>query len=175
MKPYYEHGGITIYHGDCREILPLVNAHVLVTDPPYGVGLRTKSSQWTAEVSTLYADDPAEVKALLSQALPLALGRVDRAVVFPGPSMLFTYPEPAAIGCVYAPNGSGRCSWGFQCMHPVLFYGKDPYLQDGRGGRPNSMEVGDAKQAAPGGQAGSPLPQALRLDDLGDREIEQGR
>ena len=22
IKPYYEHGGITIYHGDCREILP---------------------------------------------------------------------------------------------------------------------------------------------------------
>lgn len=21
MKPYYQHGGITIYHGDCREIL----------------------------------------------------------------------------------------------------------------------------------------------------------
>jgi hypothetical protein len=22
MKPYYEHAGITIYHGDCREVLP---------------------------------------------------------------------------------------------------------------------------------------------------------
>ena len=22
MKPYYEHNGITIYLGDCREILP---------------------------------------------------------------------------------------------------------------------------------------------------------
>lgn len=22
MKPYYEEDGITIYHGDCREILP---------------------------------------------------------------------------------------------------------------------------------------------------------
>ena len=24
MTPYYEHAGITIYHGDCREILPHV-------------------------------------------------------------------------------------------------------------------------------------------------------
>ena len=24
MKPYYEHAGITIYHGDCREVLPEV-------------------------------------------------------------------------------------------------------------------------------------------------------
>jgi hypothetical protein len=22
MTPYYQHAGITIYHGDCREILP---------------------------------------------------------------------------------------------------------------------------------------------------------
>ena len=35
MKPYYEHAGITIYHGDCREVLPFVTADVLVTDPPY--------------------------------------------------------------------------------------------------------------------------------------------
>ena len=39
MTPYYESGGITIYHGDCREILPTLEADVLVTDPPYGVGI----------------------------------------------------------------------------------------------------------------------------------------
>ena len=38
MKPYYERGGITIYHGDCREILPELEVDTLVTDPPYGVG-----------------------------------------------------------------------------------------------------------------------------------------
>jgi site-specific DNA-methyltransferase (adenine-specific) len=32
MKPYYEYGGITIYHGDCREILP-VAAGACITDP----------------------------------------------------------------------------------------------------------------------------------------------
>ena len=33
LTPYYEHGGITIYHGDCREILPHVRAESIVTDP----------------------------------------------------------------------------------------------------------------------------------------------
>lgn len=38
MKPYYEHAGITIYHGDCREILPTLDhgsAALVLTDPPY--------------------------------------------------------------------------------------------------------------------------------------------
>jgi len=38
MQPYYEESGITIYHGDCREILPFLRRpDVIVTDPPYGI------------------------------------------------------------------------------------------------------------------------------------------
>lgn len=34
MKPYYDHAGITIYHGDCREILPSVGfVNTVITDP----------------------------------------------------------------------------------------------------------------------------------------------
>ena len=37
-KPYYEQDGITIYLGDCREILPtLPKVDLVLTDPPYGV------------------------------------------------------------------------------------------------------------------------------------------
>jgi site-specific DNA-methyltransferase (adenine-specific) len=36
MTPYYEQDGITIYHGDCREILPrLSQVDHVITDPPY--------------------------------------------------------------------------------------------------------------------------------------------
>ena len=38
MTPYYEQDGITLYHGDCREILPqLGRFDLLLTDPPYGI------------------------------------------------------------------------------------------------------------------------------------------
>jgi site-specific DNA-methyltransferase (adenine-specific) len=36
MTPYYQHAGITIYHGDCREVLPQLNTVDFVfTSPPY--------------------------------------------------------------------------------------------------------------------------------------------
>ena len=36
MKPYYKQDGITIYHGDCREILPtLEKVDLVLTSPPY--------------------------------------------------------------------------------------------------------------------------------------------
>lgn len=38
MKPYYQDDACTIYHGDCREILPqLPKADLVLTDPPYGM------------------------------------------------------------------------------------------------------------------------------------------
>ena len=37
-EPYYESGGITIYHADCREVLPSLGlVELMLTDPPYGV------------------------------------------------------------------------------------------------------------------------------------------
>ena len=40
MKPYYQDDAVTIYHGDCRDILPhLPKVDLVLTDPPYGIGL----------------------------------------------------------------------------------------------------------------------------------------
>jgi DNA modification methylase len=47
MQPYYEHGGITIYHGDCLEVLSAVehSAVAVVMDPPYASGARTEAAK----------------------------------------------------------------------------------------------------------------------------------
>lgn len=38
IEPYFDDGRVTIYHGDCRELLPdmLLACGVVITDPPYG-------------------------------------------------------------------------------------------------------------------------------------------
>lgn len=40
---YYEENGITIYHGDCREVRPSLPSGVTITDPPYNVGYHYES------------------------------------------------------------------------------------------------------------------------------------
>ena len=45
MEPYYERDGITIYHGDCREILPELPAvDITFSSPPYNTISATKPS-----------------------------------------------------------------------------------------------------------------------------------
>ena len=150
MRPYYEQDGMTIYHGDCREVLPTMTADAFVTDPPYGLNMIGKGSstyQWRQGVresrvaAVCYQDDPDHVRALIGDVFPPLLTAIPRGIVFSGPRLLWAYPEPAAVGCVFTPNGAGRCAWGFQCMHPVLFYGQDPLAADGRGMRPNSIRT----------------------------------
>lgn len=39
MKPYYQDSAVTIYHGDCADVLQDIPAHdLLIADPPYGLG-----------------------------------------------------------------------------------------------------------------------------------------
>lgn len=64
MRPYYEQGGIAIYHGDCREVLcrladESATVDVVLTDPPYG----ETSFDWDRRV----AEWPALVEPLLTR------------------------------------------------------------------------------------------------------------
>jgi DNA modification methylase len=67
MNPYYSDDAVTIYHGDCREILPTLEPVGLVlTDPPYGVG--------KAEWDTKAAFDWIPAAASISQTMGIMPG-----------------------------------------------------------------------------------------------------
>lgn len=48
MEPYYQNDGITLYCGDCREVIPQLTEQVstVITDPPYGLEFMGK--EWDA-------------------------------------------------------------------------------------------------------------------------------
>lgn len=64
MRPYYEDGGIVIYLGDCRDVLPLITADILVTDPPYGMDYQ---SGWKSSSSIANDGDTACRDWVISQ------------------------------------------------------------------------------------------------------------
>lgn len=77
MDPYYQDENVTLFHGDCREVLPSVasgSIHAVITDPPYGVdGAGMMLGQISANYhekgthSRGYADhDPAQFTRLLT-------------------------------------------------------------------------------------------------------------
>lgn len=96
MEPYYDRDGITIYHGDARDVLPSLtpsSVQVLVTSPPYWGSLR------------LYGDGDGDVGEEQTPEI-----YVERMVA------LFTHARPAMrddgsvwlnVGDVYAASGKG--------------------------------------------------------------------
>lgn len=48
MDPYYDDGQVVIYNADCADVLPTVNPSdvaLVLTDPPYGISVRTDQSR----------------------------------------------------------------------------------------------------------------------------------
>ena len=118
MKPYYDDGQITIYHGDCREILPTLEpVDLVLTDPPYGVHVDYGAFQ----------DTPENLKSLISETWPLI--RASGAVVLAttGVKHLSYYPTPDWILCWYSPSNPGCGPWGFCTWQPIIAYGQDPH------------------------------------------------
>ena len=69
---YYDDGSVTIYHGDCRDILPgLDQSDLLLTDPPYGVGWQSSRGAH----DKIVGDDGS---LTVESWLPLALRSVRR-------------------------------------------------------------------------------------------------
>jgi len=150
VKAYYQDSAVTIYHGDCREIVPTLGRFdLLLTDPPYGVDFKGKTTKHTqAAGGYLSGDNEAGPEVVVT-----CLSACERGIVFPGVRMLREYPPWDDIGCVFCPSGAGMGRWGFALFHPVLFYGARPKRA---GMHPASMQ-----SFATSDDCGHPCPKPL--------------
>jgi site-specific DNA-methyltransferase (adenine-specific) len=157
VKPYYEDGSVTIYHGDCREV-GCLGADCFITDPPYGVGLAARTTKRAVRPGsyTTFEDTPEYVQACAVPKVAELIGVGMRGALTPGLRCMWLYPQPTDIGVIWSPAGAGMTSWGFNCSQPIFYYGRDPFLADGKGSRPNGVQWNNATE-----ENGHPCPKPL--------------
>lgn len=70
--PYYERDGITLYHGNCLELLgalPRASVDLVATDPPYGMNYRASSMRRRALPTEAIAGDDGTARVLVPYAI----------------------------------------------------------------------------------------------------------
>lgn len=80
LTPYYDDGSVTLYHGDCRDVLPALGmVDVCITDPPYEAEAHTLGRrQSVAGVVQVRPLDFTPIDAALRRAVGDALARMTR-------------------------------------------------------------------------------------------------
>jgi site-specific DNA-methyltransferase (adenine-specific) len=153
LKPYYQQEGITLYQGDCREILPLLpSADLLLTDPPYSVGRDQNECRASGNIAV---------------ALHLASEKVDRALVFSGSSNRSVIFVTSSIRSL--PHNRILC-WHNRCSRSVAtgpwkwdlilvhYFGKATPYQANQPGAVISSDVADYRESkATGHRAAIPV------------------
>jgi DNA modification methylase len=152
--------GVTLYLGDCREILPtLGKVDAVVTDPPYGLDLGERNDKRGGRHGLAkmaygsYADSLDNYRSIIVPAVEASLSIASRGAVFSN-NNLHELPKPDAIGGVYLPASQGRHCWGFNSLSPIALYGTAPRLNFGS--RPSAIESTEAAS-----QNGHPCPKPL--------------
>jgi site-specific DNA-methyltransferase (adenine-specific) len=74
-EPYYQDGTVTIYHGDCRDVLPALEpVDLVLTDPPYGVTYVSNSAAGKG-TQPITNDGTRLSLALYRQVIPMIRAR----------------------------------------------------------------------------------------------------
>lgn len=130
-------GSCTV-QSDVDKALKGRTADLCLTDPPYGLGDGKASGK--NNYST-YDDTLENLIALAAEWVPIARAQSKAVVFSPGVTRQWIYPEPNWVICWFYGGGQLRSSWGFNCWQPFLCYGKDPSLANGKGARPDAIDM----------------------------------
>jgi len=122
-----------IHCADCLEFMkeiPDKSIDLILTDPPYGLNFEYGE----------YIDTQENLKKLVDIFVPEVLRIGKLVVITPGINNIHLYPKPSWILSWFYRGGANFSPWGFNCWQPIFVYGKDPYLRDGKGCRPDIIE-----------------------------------
>lgn len=117
IQPYYTDpdGRITIYHGDCRDILPqLEPVDLLITDPPHGV----QKAEWDTKFPVEWLPQAANIT---TQAMVVMPG-VHNVLLCPRIVGAFHYRWMLSM---HLSNGMTRGRMGFGNWIPALVYARE--------------------------------------------------
>ncbi len=118
MQPYYEENGITIYHGDCREVLPsLPVVDLVLTDPPYGVGINYASYDDQLGTTTKMVKDFVLLSLERSKIVAFTVGKWETELE------LYKTLPPRWRMCWYKGAQSTASPIGFNDWEAVFIYG----------------------------------------------------
>jgi DNA modification methylase len=87
LKPYYQDSFVTIYHGDCKVIMPqLPDFDLLLTDPPYGIGESNRKNKTRRKQSNPrdYGDYEWDQKPIPQWVIEMARSKCEKQVIFGG-------------------------------------------------------------------------------------------
>lgn len=119
FRPYFADSAVTIYHGDCRKIVPHLDpVDLLLTDPPYGINASSGigkygRTKWTANDSRWDSETPP------SWVLEMLLAAAEKHIVWGGnyyalpPSRQYLVWDKGAgfKGRDFAECEQAWCSW----------------------------------------------------------------
>jgi site-specific DNA-methyltransferase (adenine-specific) len=114
LKPYYQDDLVVILHGDCRELLPSIEADVIVTDPPYGINWSRSENVGTARGSKaqpgIIGDEDTGIRdwALANSSAPAAVFGSLYAPFPVGVRQILIWQKPADAGVYGAMLGFRR-------------------------------------------------------------------
>jgi len=118
LTPYYDHAGITIYHGDCREVLPGLGAAVMITDPPYGYGFASgrQSTHRGEEIANDHDTSARDDALAVCGGLPWAVFGSWRVQPPVGTKTALVYDKGPA-------SGMGDLSIPWKCSWEIIWIG----------------------------------------------------
>lgn len=150
MKPYYQDSAVTIYHGDCEDVMwGMDRVDFIFADPPYGVGFQYANS---SDKRDGYTNMIPKWFAMFDGTNTAVTPGIVNVCFWPQPRWILAWIKNNSMGAsgMSGPNMVSRNLW-----EPILWYGTYPPRQISR----------DTIKApiAIGGKNGHPCPKPIEL------------